>query len=81
MLRGGDATYIKYDVEGSETEAIEGSRETISRCRPKLNVALYHRNEDMFALPLMIYGMNKKYRMYMRHHPYVPDWDTNLYCL
>ncbi len=81
MLRGEDATYIKYDVEGSETQAIEGSRETISRCRPKLNVALYHRNEDMFALPLMIYGINKKYRMFMRHHPYVPDWDTNLYCL
>lgn len=81
MLRGGDATFIKYDVEGSESEAIEGSRETIVRCRPKLNVALYHRNEDMFALPLKIYGMNKKYRMYMRHHPYIPDWDTNLYCL
>lgn len=81
MLRGGDATYIKYDVEGSEAEAIEGSRETITRCRPRLNVALYHRNEDLFALPLMIYGMNKKYRMYMRHHPYIPDWDTNLYCL
>ena len=81
MLCGGDATYIKYDVEGSEIQAVEGSRETIARCHPKLNVALYHRNEDMFAIPLKIYEMNKKYRMFMRHHPYVPDWDTNLYCL
>lgn len=81
MLHGGDITYIKYDVEGSEIQAIEGSRETIVRCHPKLNVALYHRNEDMFMIPLKIYEMNKKYRMFMRHHPYVPDWDTNLYCL
>lgn len=81
MLHGGDITYIKYDVEGSEIQAIEGSRETIVRCHPKLNVALYHRNEDMFVIPLKIYEMNKKYRMFMRHHPYVPDWDTNLYCL
>jgi FkbM family methyltransferase len=81
MLRGEDATYIKYDVEGSEEKALLGTKETISRCRPKLNVALYHRNEDLFALPLLINGLNKHYKMYLRHHPYIPDWDTNLYCL
>lgn len=81
MLRGEKATYIKYDVEGSEENAINGSAETIARFSPKLNVALYHRNEDIFALPLLINSLNKKYRLYMRHHPYIPDWDTNLYCL
>ncbi len=81
MLQGEAVTYIKYDVEGSEEKALAGTRDTISRCRPKLNVALYHKNEDMFALPLLINEMNKHYRLYMRHHPYVPDWDTNLYCI
>lgn len=81
MLRGGNATYIKYDVEGSEERALLGSAETIARCRPKLNVAVYHRNEDMFALPLLINKLNKKYRIYLRHHPYIPDWDTNIYCV
>lgn len=81
MLRGGEATYIKYDVEGSEKRALMGTAETISRFRPKLNVAVYHRNEDMFELPLLINSLNKKYRMYLRHHPYIPDWDTNLYCI
>ena len=81
MLGGAEATYIKYDVEGSEENALSGTRETIANFRPKLNVALYHRNEDMFALPLLIHSMNKKYKLYLRHHPYIPDWDTNLYCI
>ncbi|MCM1165966.1 MAG: FkbM family methyltransferase [Lachnospiraceae bacterium] len=81
MLRGAAASYIKIDVEGSEENALRGAAETIANFRPKLNVALYHRNEDMFKLPLIVNGMNKKYRLYMRHHPYIPDWDTNLYCV
>ena len=81
MLQGEPATYIKIDVEGAEENALRGAKETIAKYRPKLNVALYHRNEDMFRLPLLISELNKKYRFYMRHHPYIPDWDTNLYCI
>ncbi len=81
MLRGGEATYIKYDVEGSEEPAINGTKRTISVFKPKLNIAVYHRNEDMFKLPLLVHSLNKKYKIYLRHHPYVPDWDTNIYCL
>lgn len=81
MLRGGAASYIKIDVEGSEENALRGAAETIASFKPKLNIALYHRNEDMFKLPLLVNEMNKKYKLYMRHHPYIPDWDTNLYCV
>lgn len=81
MLQGDAATFIKYDVEGSEKEALDGAKQTIAAHKPKLSVALYHRNEDMFAIPLQIAALNKKYRFYMRHHPYIPDWDTNLYCI
>lgn len=81
MLQGGEASFIKYDVEGSEEKALDGSKQTIAKYRPKLNVALYHRNEDMFAIPLQIAALNRRYKMYLRHHPYVPDWDTNLYCI
>lgn len=81
MLRGDAASYIKIDVEGAEENALRGAKETIAKCRPKLNIALYHRNEDMFKLPLLVNEMNRKYKLYMRHHPYIPDWDTNLYCV
>lgn len=81
MLRGDEATYIKIDVEGSEANALNGAAHTIAAFKPKLNIALYHRNEDMFELPLLVAKLNKKYKFYMRHHPYIPDWDTNLYCM
>ena len=81
MLRGEPCTYIKIDVEGAEENALRGAKETIANCRPKLNVAIYHRNEDMWKLPLLIRELNPGYKLYLRHHPYIPDWDTNLYCV
>ena len=72
--------YIKYDVEGSEQEAILGSVKTIEREMPTLLVSLYHRNEDLFALPLLIRELFPGYRgFYLRRMAGVPAWDLNLY--
>ena len=76
-----DVDYIKYDVEGSEREAIIGSSEVIIRCSPKLLVSLYHRSEDIFALPLMIREKFPSYRFYLRRYRYIPAWDLNLICI
>ena len=73
--------YIKYDVEGSESEALDGSKTVIQRDKPKLLVSLYHRTEDMFALPLKVKKLNPAYKLYLRQHPYIPAWDMNLYCI
>lgn len=72
-------TYIKMDVEGQEAAAIAGAAGTIRRYRPKLLVSAYHRNEDLFALPLQVKAICPDYRVYLRHHPYIPAWDTNYY--
>ena len=45
-----NVSFIKFDVEGSESEAIEGARETILKCRPVMKIACYHRSEDVFAI-------------------------------
>ncbi len=79
VLQGAPVTMMKLDVEGSEKQVLEGAKETMCRFKPKLNLALYHRNEDLFALPLQVEGMCPGYAFYLRHHPYVPSWDTNLY--
>lgn len=79
VLAGKECTFLKMDVEGSEKEAILGARNTIQKWKPKLNIAAYHRNEDLFALILQIYEICKEYKFYLRHHPYVPAWDINLY--
>lgn len=73
--------YIKYDVEGSEYEALVGSLETIRAHRPDLLVSAYHRNEDLYALPLFLHSLNEGYRFYLRRFAYVPAWDLNLYAL
>lgn len=73
--------YIKYDVEGSEREAIEGSYETIRRDKPRLLVSLYHRSEDLFALPAQIRSVCPEYKLYLRRYRYIPAWDLNLICV
>lgn len=80
VLNGEAVGYIKYDVEGAEHEAILGSRETIERSHPSLLVSLYHRNEDLFDLPLLLNRLFPSYQgYYLRRKRGVPAWDLNLY--
>ena len=81
ILSGKPATIIKMDVEGFEREAIWGAALTISHYSPKLMVSLYHRNEDIFELPLLIKKLNPNYKLYIRHQLYIPAWETNLYAI
>jgi FkbM family methyltransferase len=80
ILNGERIDYIKYDVEGAEKEALLGSKESISKHTPALLVSTYHRNEDIFELPLLIKELNSNYKLYYRRYPYVPAWDLNLIC-
>lgn len=71
--------YIKYDVEGSEREALEGSMHTILRDRPALLVSLYHRSEDIFSLILYLRDhLPQGYRLILRRLAVVPAWDLDL---
>ncbi|MDY3618957.1 FkbM family methyltransferase [Agathobaculum sp.] len=81
VLTGKKCTLLKMDVEGAEREALRGAEAIIRSCRPKLNIAVYHRSGDFFELPLLVHEVCPDYRLYLRHHPYVPAWDTNLYAV
>ena len=74
-----DATYIKMDVEGYEMRALAGARQTICLRKPKMLIAAYHRHVDLFALPLAVKKLRGDYRVYLRHLPCIPAWDTNYY--
>ncbi|MBQ8974449.1 MAG: FkbM family methyltransferase [Oscillospiraceae bacterium] len=76
---GRQVSYIKMDVEGQEAAAIRGATATIRRFKPKMLVSAYHRNEDIYALPLQVKELCPEYKVYMRHYPYVPAWDMNYY--
>ena len=73
--------YIKYDVEGAEYEALEGSKNTVLRDRPVLAVSLYHRPEDLFRIPLYIHSLNPAYRFYLRRTKCLPAWEIMLYAV
>ncbi len=75
----GRVSLLKLDVEGAESEAVRGASCTIREQKPKIMLSAYHKNEDLFALPLQILELNPAYRVYLRHHPYVPAWETNFY--
>ncbi len=74
-------TYIKADIEGCEVKMLYGSNDTLRSQKPKLNIAAYHKSEDIFQLPLLIWEINPDYRIYLRHHRYIPCWDLNYYCV
>ena len=81
ILAGKPATLIKMDVEGFELVAIWGAALTIAHYSPKLMVSLYHRNEDIFEIPLLIKKLKPEYKLYIRHQLYIPAWETNLYAV
>ena len=79
VLSGRRVDYIKYDVEGSEYEALTGSADTIKAHKPCLLVSLYHQSRDIFFLPLYIKSICPEYSFYLRRFKYIPAWDINLY--
>lgn len=76
-----EVSFIKMDIEGAEGKALDGATDTIKRYKPKLYVCAYHRNEDLFALPLKINRIQPGYSFFFRHHPYIPAWESNFYCV
>ena len=81
ILNGKSVAHIKYDVEGAEKQAIDGSAKTICSFAPSLCISVYHRSEDIFAIPLQINSIFPNYKLYLRRYPYVPAWDIELICI
>ena len=83
VLRNEHADYMKFDVEGVEKEALAGAAQHLMPdCDgklPKLLIAAYHHDEDIFALPLLLWKMQPEYKIYLRKHPYVPAWEINIF--
>lgn len=77
IMQEQEVSYMKLDVEGAEFEALSGAAETIGKWTPKLFVAAYHRDNDLWRLPLLLWQLNKNYNIYLRKHPYVPAWELN----
>ena len=73
-------TFIKMDIEGSEYQAILGAEKMITSHKPKLAISVYHKPEDIWQLPLLIYRFNHEYKFYLRHYSFGNN-ETVLYAL
>lgn len=79
-LKNIPVTFIKMDIEGSESEAIQGARNIIRMLSPKLAISIYHKLDDFEKLPTLIMDINPNYTFYIRHHS-LSDCDTVLYAV
>lgn len=72
-------TYLKMDIEGAELSALKGAKNTVTQFKPKMQIATYHRSEDLFLLPETVLDFRKDYKIYLRHFPSLPCWDMSYY--
>jgi FkbM family methyltransferase len=73
-------TFIKMDIEGFEMEALEGARESIQKYQPILSICVYHRQNDLWRIPLYIHSLGKDYRLFLRPHD-VDGWQLVCYAV
>jgi FkbM family methyltransferase len=70
---------IKLDVEGAESDVIEGALETIKTQKPLLIISIYHTAKDFFEIKPQLEKLNLGYHFMVRH--FVPQWPTSEFCL
>ncbi|MFA7436579.1 MAG: FkbM family methyltransferase, partial [Bacilli bacterium] len=61
-------TFIKMDIEGAESFAIEGAKQTIKKYHPKLAISVYHKKDDFWKIPEQIFSIRNDYYIYLRHY-------------
>jgi len=59
---------IKLDIEGAEASALQGAKRILREQAPKLQVSVYHMDDDLWRLPLWIADLNARYRFFLGHH-------------
>ena len=69
-LNGKKATIIKMDIEGSESNAIEGASNTIKDNTPVLMICVYHKDNDSINLANQVLNINPNYNIFVRHYTF-----------
>ena len=73
-------TFIKMDIEGAELNALKGAERTIKKHKPKLAICIYHKPEDVWEIPNLLFDFVPDYKFYIRHYSFT-NWDTVLYAV
>jgi FkbM family methyltransferase len=73
-------SFIKMDIEGAELDALEGARRSIQTHRPILSICVYHKQDDLWRIPLFINALVEGYRLFLRPHD-VDGWELVCYAV
>lgn len=79
-LGASPVTMIKMDIEGSELPTIHGAEKIIRAHQPILAISAYHRQSDLWTIPLLIHELNPSYSIYLRPHD-LEGWDLVCYAI
>jgi FkbM family methyltransferase len=66
MFASKRVSIVKMDIEGGEYDALLGAKQVIQRDRPILAICVYHSQEDIWRLPLLIRSLCPEHRMYLK---------------
>ena len=80
LVEGSRPTFVKLDIVGFETEALVGARATIDRHGPILAVCVYHRQRDLWEIPLRLKAWRGDYALFLRPHN-EEGWDLVCYAV
>ena len=73
-------THVKMDIEGAEPDAIQGAAGLLHGSRPAMSICIYHRNEHLWEIPLLIKSLAPDYGVYIRR--YAEDcWEMVCYAV
>jgi FkbM family methyltransferase len=61
-------SFIKMDIEGAEPATVQGSRRIVREQKPILAVCLYHAQEHLWQIPLLIKSLNPSYQLFLRRY-------------
>ena len=59
-------------------KAVQGAADTINNHAPRLAISVYHKNSDLYEIPLLVHRIFPKYKLYLRHLGHFFD-DTVLF--
>lgn len=79
-LRGLEPTFLKMDIEGAETDALLGARETIRKAQPVLAICVYHRQNDLWRIPLLMRELMPGAAIFLRSY-FLDGLDTVCYAV
>lgn len=70
VLKNFKPNFIKLDVEGAELSVLDGSLETLTSSRPTFAVCVYHKADDLWAIPqwFMTKADDLGYKFFLRRH-------------